>query len=210
MPVHFKPHAEVGSVRNLVRGHKPRADGRKRVCALAFDPLPAPFRLERAFGDVVDNAVSGDMVQRVFFADIFRFLADHDAEFDFPVCFFGASRKHHVVIRTDDCRSRFAEQNRFFRRGLAGFSCVIGVIQADADHFSDRADARTGSGRSFNDVKAFDVEAVRPRQIGQRVSSNVVDLAGKIADTTGGVEDSGLFFARMSDSQKFHNVSLIF
>ncbi len=52
---------------------------------LALGPLAAALDLEEALGDVVADAVAGDMLQRIGFGHIFGLGADDDGEFDFPV-----------------------------------------------------------------------------------------------------------------------------
>ena len=83
--VDLEPHVEVLRVGDLVRGHQPGADRAEGVAALALVPLAAALDLEVALGDVVDDAIAGDVVHRVGFGDVAGLLADDDAEFDFPV-----------------------------------------------------------------------------------------------------------------------------
>ena len=45
----------------------------------------AALGLEGALGNVVDQAVAGDVAHGLVFRDVAGLLADDDAEFDFPV-----------------------------------------------------------------------------------------------------------------------------
>ena len=75
---------------DLVLGHQPGADRAEGVAALALGPLAVALGLEGALGDVVGDAVAGDVVQRVGLRDVFRRLADDDAELDLPVGLFAS------------------------------------------------------------------------------------------------------------------------
>jgi len=51
----------------------------------ALGPLPLTFDLEIALGDVVADAVAGDMIERVGLGDVFGAGADDGGDLDFPV-----------------------------------------------------------------------------------------------------------------------------
>src|SRR5262245_51076544 len=143
MPIDLEPEVEIAAIAHLVGGHEPWSDRAERIAALPFYPLPSAFQLIRAFRDVMDDAVSGHVRQRVLLGHVFRGLADHDAEFDFPVRLDRAARQFDVVVRPDDAGGGLHEDDGFFRNGHARFGGMIGVVQADANELADAADAGT-------------------------------------------------------------------
>src|SRR5687768_5935346 len=56
--VNFEPEIQILRIRYLVGRHEPRTDWAERVGALAFDPLPRTFELERALREIVDHAIA--------------------------------------------------------------------------------------------------------------------------------------------------------
>src|SRR3546814_13097780 len=72
-------------VADLVGGDQPRADRAEGRETLALVPRHAAFLLPVAFGHVVDDAIAGDMAQRVGFRHIGGAGADDDAQLDLPV-----------------------------------------------------------------------------------------------------------------------------
>src|SRR5262245_30729826 len=86
------------------------------------------------------------MVEGCIALDIAAGLADHDAEFDFPIRLLRVARDHHWIIRAADARNRLGEEDWLGRRRNPRFARVIGVIESDREEFayaSDwRADAR--------------------------------------------------------------------
>ena len=87
-----------------------------------------------------DDAIAGDVIQRVGLADILRRLADDDAELDFPVGLLRAARDADIVVRADDGRGRLHEDDRLGRHGGAGLGGVVGIVEADADELADAGD----------------------------------------------------------------------
>ena len=85
LAVDFEPELQVLRVGDFVFGDEPGAERAEGVAAFAFGPLAAAVFLEGAFGDVVEDAVAGDIVERVRLAYVLGRLADDDAELDFPV-----------------------------------------------------------------------------------------------------------------------------
>ena len=64
----------------------------------ALGPLTEPLDLEIALGDVVADAVAGDMIERVGLADIFGAGADDGGDLDFPVELGRAARLLDRII----------------------------------------------------------------------------------------------------------------
>ena len=65
LAVDGRPHLEALRIANLVGGHQPGADRREGVRALALGGRAPVLHLERALRHVVDDAVGGDVLQRV-------------------------------------------------------------------------------------------------------------------------------------------------
>src|SRR5690348_6865396 len=84
LTVDLGPQSEVTGVGHLVGGDDPGTDRREGVGALALRPLPAAFDLKFALGDVVYDAVTGDVLRRIVDCDISRGPTNDDAEFDLP------------------------------------------------------------------------------------------------------------------------------
>src|SRR5580704_17565849 len=65
-------------------------------------PQAAALDLKFALGNIVHDAIAGDVFVRIVSGDIPRQGADHDAELDLPVGLLRALRNDHVVIRPAD------------------------------------------------------------------------------------------------------------
>src|SRR5437763_3272846 len=85
LAVDLGPQCEVARVGQLVGSDDPGTDRREGIGAFALGPLPAAFDLKLALGDVVDDAVTGDMPGRIVNCDVSRGAADDDAELDLPI-----------------------------------------------------------------------------------------------------------------------------
>ncbi len=136
-----EPHVERLRVGNLVLRHQPGADRAEGVGGLALGPLSRMLELEGALGDIVHDAVAGDIIQRLGFRDVFRGLADDDAELDFPIGLLRAARDQHIVIRTANGRRGLHEDDRLRRNGHAAFGSVVGIVEADADELAGAGNA---------------------------------------------------------------------
>ncbi len=85
LAIDLEPHGEVLRIGDFVAGHEPGADWAEGVGALALVPGAAALGLEMALGDVVADAVAGDVIEGVRLVDIAGFLADDHGQLDFPV-----------------------------------------------------------------------------------------------------------------------------
>ncbi len=65
LAVDLGPQRELAGIGHLVGGDQPRADRAEGVGALALGPLAAALDLKLALGDVVDDAIAGDVLARV-------------------------------------------------------------------------------------------------------------------------------------------------
>src|SRR5262245_46116912 len=70
MSVDLEPEAQVLAINHFVARDEPRTNRTERVRALAFHPLTGAFELKRALGEIIDDAESGDVRERVLLADV--------------------------------------------------------------------------------------------------------------------------------------------
>ena len=68
---------------------------------LALYPLAGALHLEAALGNVVAQAVAGDVRQRVLLVDIAGARADDEGDLNLPVHAVGVLRVHDVVVGTE-------------------------------------------------------------------------------------------------------------
>src|SRR5690606_20982728 len=93
--------------------------------------------------NIVANAVTSDIVHRVFFRDIFRGFADHNAKFNFPVGLFRATWNANIVEWTANCRCSFHENDWLWWNGRTSFRRMVRKVQANADEFASTSYAST-------------------------------------------------------------------
>src|SRR5690606_16983309 len=138
--------------------------------------------------------------------DVTRFLADDDAELDFPIGLLRAARDDDVIVRPANGTRRLEEENGFGGDFHAGFGCVIGIVEADADELADLADARTDARCGGDERQRSGIEALQPRKRFWRkgCAVDVGHMSGEIADIPISIEKARLFRARLSISQEFH------
>src|SRR5207302_7907884 len=80
LAIDLGPQRQLAGVGHLVGGDQPRADRAEGVGALALGPLAAALELEFALGDVIDEAIAGNVLWRVVHRDVARLGADDDTE----------------------------------------------------------------------------------------------------------------------------------
>ena len=166
-------------------------------------PLPllhwrrAALQLELALGHVVDDAVAGDVAQRVLHGDIARRAADDDAELDFPVELRRVLRQHDVVVGADDAGRRLEEHDRMLGDRRARFLRVVDEVEADGDELRRRRDARSEARLALDERQPPRVELAQAGSDRgrERVAVDVVDLARQVAQLAVGVDQAGLFLA---------------
>src|SRR3546814_8319178 len=98
LAVHLEPEGEILRVGHFVRRHQPGADRAEGVGALALHPLAGALDLEAALGDVVHDAIAGDVLQGVGFIDVLARRADDAGEFDLPVDLLRAARDYDMYM----------------------------------------------------------------------------------------------------------------
>src|SRR5580693_2105076 len=96
--VDLGPQPELARIGHLIGGDDPRTDRGESVGALALGPLAAALDLKFALGNIVHDAVAGDVFVRIVGGDIPRQGADHDAELDLPVGLLRGFRNDNVVL----------------------------------------------------------------------------------------------------------------
>src|SRR5260370_4471406 len=92
LAVDLGPQCELARVGHLVGGDDPRADRGEGVRALALGPLPAALDLKFPLGNIVHDAVAGDIFARIVGRAIPRPGAHHDSELDPPAALLRAFR----------------------------------------------------------------------------------------------------------------------
>jgi hypothetical protein len=115
--------------------------------------LAAALLLEIALGDVVADAVAGNVIERVSFGDVFGAGADDRGDFDFPVELLGFARLLDRVVRTGERGVGLQEEDRLGRNRIAGFLGVIDIVEADRDEFRDAGDRGAEARRSADGGK---------------------------------------------------------
>ena len=148
-------YLELAGVAHLVGGDQPRPERAERVAALALGPLPAALHLVFALGDVVDDAIAGDVLPGVLDVDVARGRADDDAELDLVIGLLRALGDDHVVIGAADAAGRLHEEDRLRWDRHAGLLRVQPVVEPDRDDFRHRADARPEPRRAGNQRQAW-------------------------------------------------------
>ena len=139
---------------DFIAGHQPRAERAEGVEAFALVPGAAALQLPLAFRHVVDDAITGDVLHGVRLIDVAPAFADDHAEFDFPIGLERAARDLDVVIGAADGTGPFAEDDRLFRHFHVRLGRMVGVVQTDADKFTDLPDTGTDPWLPFNEGQA--------------------------------------------------------
>src|SRR6185437_3444894 len=139
LAVDVQPHIEVLHVADLVASHEPGTHGAEGVAALALVPGAAALRLVFPLGEVVDDAIPGDVLQGVTLLHITGRRTDHDTELDLPIGLLRSLRDHDFVIGSLQATHRLGEDYGLRGNGQIGLRSVIGVIQADGNELAGAA-----------------------------------------------------------------------
>ena len=137
LAIDLQPQAELLRIGHLVRRDQPGAYGGEGVGGFALVPLAAALELKGALGHIVDQHIARHMGQGVRLADIAGFAANDHAQLHLPVGLEGAARDGDRVVGARERTGGFEKKHRLFGRLHARFAGVVGVIEADADNFSD-------------------------------------------------------------------------
>ncbi len=141
---------DLGAVRD-VRSH--RGQG---VADLAGRPLTGD-ELEVAGAHVVDDRVTGHVVERALARHEAGGAADDDAELDFPVELLRSARPQDRLAGIEDGGVPLREDGWLLGNRLAGLLGVVAVVEADADELAGIGDGRMqprrvlGHGHPFRD-----------------------------------------------------------
>src|SRR5207253_3194463 len=105
------------------------SEGIEGFCAkpLSVGELKIPRR------DIIDDRVSGDMLQSRIARNLTRPPADNNAEFGFVIDLLAHRWNHDCFFRSDDGAAVHAEQERLFWYLAFDFFDVVPVIEADSD-----------------------------------------------------------------------------
>ncbi len=123
-------------VLNLVGRDEFRTNRCESVEALAADPLPVAV-LQVSSGDVIADEIARDVVERVFWFDSSRFLANHDDQFGLVIDLFsevGVPRDRAVGIVHR--RRELREEDGFVGNRIVTLLGVISVVESDTDDFA--------------------------------------------------------------------------
>jgi hypothetical protein len=144
---------------------------------LPLVPLPGALGLEFALRHVVDDAIAGDMLQRVGLVDILgACAADHDRRVRPP----NRSCASPCGIMTSSFGPTIelvAFMNRIGSGGgfIAGLGGMVGIIEADRDDFGITADAGPEPGPPVDERQAGRIErASLARPAGDSVSPAMI------------------------------------
>src|SRR5216683_1108697 len=206
LPIDVEPHRQFLDVGDLVLRHEPGAERAERVMRLALGPLSLPLDLEIALGDVVADAVAGDMVERVGLGDIFGAGADDRGDFDFPVELGRAARLLDRIVRTRQRRVGLQKENRLGRDRVSSLLGMIDIVQADRDEFGDPGHGRSQARLASDGRERVRVEGGELLQRGRRigVAVEVLDVGRQVAQLAGFVDQTGFFVTDRAVTNKLH------
>jgi hypothetical protein len=122
------------------------------------------LHLERALGDVVDEAVAGDVPERGGLLDVARVAAHDDAELDFVVELHRAARAHDRIVGAADRARRLDEQGGLLGERHADLGRVVGVVEPDADHLADGGQRAAQSRSAAHEGQAGQLDGAQPAQ----------------------------------------------
>src|SRR5271166_171559 len=155
-------------VRDLVGGHKPRAQWTERIEALALDPLSAAVGLPVALRHVVGETIAGDVRKRVLTADALRFDADDEGQLYLPIHRLGTLRLHNIVVWALDAGDRLIKHQRVLGNRHARFSGVLAVVKADRDELARAANGGANSRTFRHSRHLFEVDGRNRTQLVRR------------------------------------------
>ncbi len=204
--VQIQPEMQVLRIGDLVGGDQPRSERAEAVAALALVPLRAAFELVFALGDVVGDAVAGDVLERALDGNVPRDRTDDDRQFDFPVGLERARRQQDRVARTADAGGGLHEEDRFARDRHAGFPGVVAVVEADADDLADAGERHAEARIAFHARQRFRRDAAQAVQPLRRECRLVDGLDGRrqVAQLALAVDEAGLFAAIRAIAYELH------
>jgi len=208
LAIDFQVQVQVLLVDDFVARDQPRTDGAEGVAALALIPLAAPLQLERAFGNVVDDAIAGHVFQCVRFAHVLCPRTDDDAQFHFPVRLFRAFRQHDIVVGTIQAADRLHEDDGLGRDRHARLGRVVRVIETDADELADLGQRHAKAGIAAHQGQHLFVELGQLAQglVGQLRAVNIGNHAGQVAQFAFFIDQARFFLAWTSITNEFHSL----
>src|SRR5262249_34929008 len=134
--------------------------------------------------------------------------ADDDAELDLVVELARVPRDDGGVVRPADAGRRLVEDDRLLGDRHAGLGRVVGVVEADGDEVADTADAGAAAPIALDDRQPAAGRRLLHRGEPlrrERVTGEIGDDLGEIADAPVGVQNPGFFAARWAKAQQLHD-----
>ena len=209
LAVDRQPEIECLRIRHLVGGHQPWAAGREGVVAFPFRPLPIHFDLIGAFRDVVQHAIARDVAQRLRFGHMPAGPADDERQLHFPIQLLGTWRQDDRIIGAAERAGVLVEHDRLRRDRRVRFSCVIGVVQSDANDAAHVADARTQPYRPRDLRQAPRIERAKPVETvrHERRAVDVPHDAGQVPQQPLRIQDTRALLSPLAVSDQAHSAT---
>src|SRR5262245_57629344 len=201
-----RPHVELLRLRDLVGGGQPRPDGRERVGALALGRRAAALHLKRALGDVVDDAVSSNVLESVGLADVPDVATDDGSQLHFVVELDRVARPDDRIVRAVDGAGGLDEEQRLLGQLEADLSRVIGVVKADGDDLADAGEGTAQPWSPAHDRQAIDLhraQALEPRRRDD-LGRDVLHHPREVAQYALAVDEAGLLRADAAVTDELH------
>jgi predicted nucleotidyltransferase len=164
------------------------------------------LELESPLGDVVDDRIARDVIQRLVLGHVFGARADDDSDLDLVVEFRGASRLLDVVVRTADAGRGLHEHDRLGGYLQARLVRMVDVVQADRDELGDASVRDTEARIAANERQRLGTNLAKLRQALRR-NYFLVDVgnhAGKIAQLALRIDDAWLLEPVPAVTTKLH------
>ena len=167
------------------------------------------LHLERALGDVVDDAVGGDVPHRVRLAEVTRVAPDDDPQLHLVVELDGRARPHDRVAGAVDGAVGLDEEERLFRQRQAHLVSVVRVVEADADDLADSGERAAEPRPAADRRKPRRLERTQALLAGGRehVRRDVAHDARQIAQRAVLVEEARLLGSGASVAYELHGTA---
>jgi len=166
------------------------------------------LHLERALGEVVHDAVRGDVLHRVGLADVQRVAPDDGAQLDLVVELEPLSRLHDRVGGAIDRAVGLDEEERLGRERGVHLVSVVGVVEADAHDLADAGERAAEPRSTANDGTSRRLDRAQLLEPGGREHRrcDVLHHARQIAQRAVLVDESWLLGSESSVAYELHRV----
>src|SRR5579862_6191692 len=102
LAIDVEPEVQALHIGDFLAGDEPRTERTESRGAFAFHPLAAALCLKLAFGNVVSEAITRDMIERDTLIGVGGALSDDDAELDLPIELLAAFRLDNRIVGAAD------------------------------------------------------------------------------------------------------------